>query len=235
MSFDTGRFDLTGFDVTGGMYRRIKAKGTENVSAIVGSALIYHLLAIGNERITTIAKGIQALAASGSGEEVIAENVTEGLLYINPKPNFVETISDEVKLGAEIGIPVNFTETISKNIVLGADIAIIAALEETVTPAIILGADIAIPTEGFELVSADATSEAIETNVCILNITLKPGDRLIIDANNYNVLLNGNNAIWVQSGDWIDELIRNTTEIKIDAAAGVGNINASIMYTERYL
>ena len=235
MSFDTGRFDLTGFDVTGGMYRRVVAKGTETVSAIVGSALIYHLLAIGNERVATSARGIQAFAASGSGEETISEGVTEGLLYINPKPIFTEIVSDEVELGAEIGIPVNFTETVNKNIILGADIAILAELEEAVNPSIILGADITIPVEGFELISADATSEAIETKVCVLNITLKPGDRLIIDANNYNVLLNGNNAIWVQSGDWIDELIRNTTEIKIDAAAGAGNINASILYTERYL
>ena len=235
MSFDTGRFDLTGFDVTGGMYRRIKAKGTETVSAVVGSALIYHLLAIGNERVDTLARGIQALAGKGSGDEVITEGIIEGLLYINPKPNFVETISENVELGAVIGIPVNFTEIVNKNIILGADIAISTELEETVNPSIILGANIAIPAEGFELVSSDATSEAIETNVCVLDITLNPGDRLVIDANNYNVLLNGNNAIWVQSGDWIDELIRNTTEIKIDAAAGAGNINASILYKERYL
>ena len=235
MSFDTGRFDLTGFDVTGGMYRRIKAKGTETVSAVVGSALIYHLLAIGNERVDTLARGIQALAGKGSGDEVITEGIIEGLLYINPKPNFVETISENVELGAVIGIPVNFTEIVNKNIIRGADIAISTELEETVNPSIILGANIAIPAEGFELVSSDATSEAIETNVCVLDITLNPGDRLVIDANNYNVLLNGNNAIWVQSGDWIDELIRNTTEIKIDAAAGAGNINASILYKERYL
>jgi len=235
MSFDTGRFDLTGFDVTGEMYRRIIAKGTETVNAYVGSALIYHLLAIGNERVETFAKGIQALAGSGIGTETISEEITEGLLYINPKPVFSEEISADAGLGADIAITSQLVENVTQNIILGADIAILAELEETITPDIILGANIAIPTEGFELVSADATSEAIETNVCVLDITLKPGERLIIDANNYNVLLNGNNAIWIQSGDWIDELIRNTTEIKIDAAAGAGNIKASILYTERYL
>ncbi len=235
MTFDTGRFDLTGFDVTGGMYRRIVAKGTETVSATVGSALIYHLLAIGYEQVATSAKGIQALAAAGSGTETVAEAVTNGLLYINPKPNFTETITEEVELGAKIGIPVNFVEIVNKNVILGADIAISAELEEAVNQSIILGADISMAVEGFELVSADATSEATETKVCILDITLRPGERLIIDANNYNVLLNGNNAIWVQSGDWIDELIRNTSEIRIDAAAGAGNISASILYTERYL
>ena len=235
MSFDTGRFDLTGFDVTGGMHRRIIAKGTETVNAFVGSALIYHLLAIGNERVDTFAKGIQALAGSGIGTETISEEITEGLLYINPKPVFNEEISADIILGADIAIPSPFSENVTNAIILGADIAIQADLEEAVNQSIILGANIAIPTEGFELVSADATSEAIETKVCVLNISLKPGERLIIDANNYNVLLNGNNAIWIQSGDWIDEMNRNTTEIKIDAAAGAGNIKASILYTERYL
>ena len=235
MSFDTGRFDITGFDVTGGVFRRIVAKGTETVNSIVGSALIYHLLAIGYEQVDKFADGIQALATAGSGEETITEGVIEGLLYINPKPNFVENVSENVSLGAVIGIPVQFAENITQNIILGADIAIQAELEEVVTPLIILGADIAIPAEGFELISANATSESIETKVCVLNVTLKPGDKLIIDASNYNVLLNGENAIWVQSGDWIDELIRNTTEIKIDAAAGVSNTKASILYTERFL
>jgi len=235
MSFDTGRFDLSGFDVTGGMFRSIIAKGTETVNSIVGSALIYHLLAIGYEQVDKSADGIQALAAVGSGEETISEGVTEGLLYINPKPVFTETVSEEVALGAVIGIPVQFAESIRENVILGADIAIPTEFAETVFPAVILGAIIAIPTEGFELISANATPESIETKVCILNISLKPGDRLVIDANNYNVLLNGDNAIWVQSGDWIDELIRNTTEVKIDAAAGVGNVKASILYTERYL
>lgn len=235
MSFDTGRFDLTGFDVTGGMFRRIIAKGTESVSATVGSALIYHLLAIGNERIQTSVKGIQALAVAGSGTETISEGVAEGLLHINPKPIFNENISADVELGADIAFSLQFTENIGRTITLGADIAIPAAMEEEITPDVILGADIAIPAEGFELVAGDATSEAIETKICVLNITLKPGHRLIIDADNYNVLLDGENAIWVQSGDWIDELIRNTTEIKIDAASGAGNITASILYTERFL
>lgn len=235
MSFDTGRFDLTGFDVTGGMYRRIVANGLEKIDAVVGSALNYHLLAIGNEQVIKSVRGIQALAVSGTGSETISESVSEGLLYINPKPVFTEVVSQDVTLGADIGIPVQFAEVISKSVILGADIAIPAELEEAINNSIILGANIRIPTEGFELVSANATSEAIETKICFLDISLKPGERLIIDANNYNVLLNGENAIWVQSGDWIDELIRNTTEIKIDAASGAGNITASIMYTERFL
>ena len=235
MSFDIGRFDLTGFDVTGGMYRRIIAKGTEKVDAFVGSALNYALLAIGNEKVDALpAKATPAYALIVSGTETIDKSI-EGLLYFNPKPVFTENIDHDVILGANIAFPLNYSETISEDVILGANIAFKNNMTETVSENVILGANIGLQLEGFELVSGNATSEAIETKVCVLNISLKPGEKLIIDADNYNVLLNGNNAIWVQSGDWIDELIRNTTEIRIDAAAGAGNINASILYTERYL
>ena len=64
---------------------------------------------------------------------------------------------------------------------------------------------------------------------------LKPGERLVIDANNYNVLLNGQNAIWYQADDWLDDMNRNTISIDITASAGVSNLSATILYTELYL
>lgn len=235
MSFDTGRFDLTGFDVTGGMLRTFKANGLESVTAVVGSALNYYLLAIGNERIEKSISGLQGLIIAGIGAESISEGAIEGLSCIRPRPIFTENISKSATLGAVIGVTVEFAENINHSVVMGADIAISAIFMESITPTIIPGADVITSADGYELVSADATSESVETKICVLNITLQPGQKLIIDASNYNVLLGGENAIWVQSGDWIDEINRNTTEIRIDAAAGSTNIDASIMYTERFL
>ena len=236
MTFDTRRFDIHGFDVSGGMYRYIKAKGVENVSASIGSALNYHVLAIGYERVThPIMAGVSALAISGSGSEVVDELVTEGNLYINPKLRFAEMVDAETALGAEMRLQLALAEALTGKLILGADIALEIEGAETVEADTNLGAVIRLEPEGFELVSASATADAIETKVCLLNITLKPGQRLIIDANNYNVLLNGENAIHVQSGDWIDELIRNTTAIDITAASGSRNLQTSILYTERFL
>ena len=236
MAFDTRRYDIHGFDVSGGMYRYIKAKGSETVSSSIGSALNFHVLAIGYERVThPVMAGVPALAISVSGSEVVDELVTEGNLYINPKLRFAETVDAETVLGAEIRLPLLLAEAITGKLTLGADIAIEIEGAETVEADTNLGADIRLEPEGFELVSASATADAIETKVCVLNVTLRPGQRLIIDANNYNVLLDGENAIHIQSGDWIDELIRNTTALDITAASGGRNLQASILYTERFL
>ena len=236
MAFDTRRFDIHGFDVSGGMFRYIKAKGSETVSSSIGSALNYHVLAIGYERVThPILIGVSGRAVSVFGAEVVDELVTEGNLYINPKPRFAEIISADAALGAEIRFSLALTEAITDRLTLGADIALELDGTETVDSDAVLGADIRLEPEGFELVSASATADAIETKVCVLNVTLRPGQRLIVDANNYNVLLDGENAIHIQSGDWIDELIRNTTAIDITAASGNRNLQASILYTERFL
>lgn len=236
MTFDTRRFDIHGFDVSGGMFRYIKAKGVENVSVSIGSALNYHVLAIGYERVThPIMAGVRGRVIAASGSETVAEAVAEGNIHVNPKPKFTETIGANISLGAEIRLPLSLLEAITGKLTLGADIGLALEGAETVDSDAVLGADIRLEPEGFELVSASTTAEAIETKVCVLNVTLRPGQRLIIDASNYNVLLDGENAIHIQSGDWIDELIRNTSAIDITAASGASNIEATILYTERFL
>ena len=231
----TGTLNLPSNLTTIGQYAFSGCNGLESVTAVVGSALNYYLLAIGNERIEKSISGLQGLIIAGIGTESISEGAIEGLSCIRPRPIFTENISKSATLGAVIGVTVGFTENVNRSVIMGADIAISAIFEESVSPIIIPGADVIMAADGYELVSADATSESVETKICVLNITLQPGQKLIIDASNYNVLLDGENAIWVQSGDWIDEINRNTSEIRIDAAAGSANIAASILYTERYL
>ena len=100
---------------------------------------------------------------------------------------------------------------------------------------IILGSKIYPTVEMYELVDAAASLLAFDTRVCIINTTLRPGQRLIIDAATYNVLLDSENAIHLHSGEWIDELSRETTEINITARSGATSLSANILYTERYL
>ena len=93
--------------------------------------------------------------------------------------------------------------------------------------------------EGLELISELVTMAiTVEEIVCILNLSLEPGEKLIVDANNYNVLVNNQNMIHTQEGRWLDEIDRNTIDITITAASGsnsIEGISAKILYTERWL
>jgi len=94
--------------------------------------------------------------------------------------------------------------------------------------------------EGNELVSQVASGIYVEEIACLLNLTLNPGERLIVDAGNYNVYIldqynNMTNMIHTQQGEWLDELTRDALSVSITAAAGGANLSASILYTERWL
>ena len=88
--------------------------------------------------------------------------------------------------------------------------------------------------ESTEVVDASVSAIALDEIICELSVTLKPGQVLVIDANNYNVLLDGQNAIHIQSGAWLDELNRETQNVRITADYPT-NLSATILYTERYL
>ena len=85
------------------------------------------------------------------------------------------------------------------------------------------------------VVQATADVISLVEHICEFpGLVLRPGQVLVIDAGSYDVLLDGENAIHLQRGDWLDELNRNTQSITI-SATGISRVTAEILYTERYL
>lgn len=72
-----------------------------------------------------------------------------------------------------------------------------------------------------------------ETLMSFDGMTLPAGGTLIIDAENYNILLNGENAIDKYDGSWLF-FDRPLDSVEVDSPTS-GNINVSILYRERYL
>lgn len=71
---------------------------------------------------------------------------------------------------------------------------------------------------------------------CVLSdIDLSPGETLIVDSNEYIILKNDVEVMRVHSGDWIDEIDRDTDTIGIVNVSGSGIISSSVEYVERYL
>ena len=68
----------------------------------------------------------------------------------------------------------------------------------------------------------------------VIDVVIPAGSVLVIDSENYNVLLDGENIIDKQSGDWFDELTRNTFDVTIVSGLE-GNLTGSLLYKERFL
>lgn len=235
MAFNRAKFNRNPYNTPGDLLRWLQVTGVEQVDASIGSALNYYALAIGNERVNKTISGLKAYFTEASYTETVSENVGEVQMSVILYPVFEENVTETTSIAAEIYPDITGNEEISANLIQSAIVQLVSNMTEEVDAETALGSNIYILAEGYELVNESASLEIVETKVCMLNVTLQPGQILVIDANTYNVLLNQQNAIDVHSGDWIDELNRNTTELKIDAASGVANLSATILYTERYL
>ena len=71
------------------------------------------------------------------------------------------------------------------------------------------------------------------TETVRIDITLPPGAEIRIDSETYRVLMNGNNILYAQTGDWLT-LSRELLNIDVESASG-GSLTGTIIYTERYL
>lgn len=77
----------------------------------------------------------------------------------------------------------------------------------------------------------EATSQTTERTT--LELTIPPGGELLIDSDLFLVLLDGENALHTQSGDWIC-VSRELLRLVVESAAG-GGLEGQLIYTERYL
>lgn len=236
MSYNQNAYNLAPFNLSeSGNAQWLSVDGYENVNAFVGISTEVYLFCIPHERVDVSVHGERFKQFEADFHEVIGYNVAlEGTYWMDVQMNESiytnSVISSEMKFKA-----VDCVETISEEIFKGCHVAFNANGLEELLKDIVWHIDYFTAAAGNELVSQTSNAIAIDEVVCELKLTLMPGQRLIVDASNYNVLLDGENMIHTQVGEWLDELTRETTSITITAAEGGAGIGANILYTERYL
>ena len=84
-----------------------------------------------------------------------------------------------------------------------------------------------------EVATTSASAGTQSTERTTVTIPIPPGGELRIDSDTFRVLLDGENALYAQEGDWI-KLAREVLYLDIETASG-GPLEGSITYQERYL
>ena len=85
----------------------------------------------------------------------------------------------------------------------------------------------------YAIFGGSISAEALEEIILDLAVTIPPNGILVIDSDNFRVLLNGTNAIKYHSGDWIDQLNRSSKSITIQG--GGNSLTATIYFQELWL
>lgn len=83
------------------------------------------------------------------------------------------------------------------------------------------------------LVDSQIASILFSVRNAEFEIDIPPGSTLVIDSENYVVLLDGEDVIWCQSGEWLF-LNRNTYDVVFDFVGGT-ETEKKVLYTERWL
>lgn len=240
MAFNLAPFNKTPFNIGSDSEIWLDALFAEKVTPVVGSSSEIYLLSFGGEKI--LRDGIiggNGLYVSLSFSETVAEDIghAETTTVISPV-KFVETVTCQAALRSDIYPDIAGEETIgfpTENYIGCLIFPGQIKGAETVSEDVITDKETYLIVSGYEKVSASISLEAVDIYTCHLDITLEPGDILVVDAINYNVWLNGENVNWVQSGDWIDEMVRETSSISVQANVGSSDLSANILYTEAYL
>lgn len=236
MAFNLARYDLNPFNIGAQSELYLTVYGSEKITPVTGFSSQVYLTCEGQEQVTKSIIGYSGRYIDGSaGLETINEEVIKGELSVILFPRFSETVGAQITRAADIRPSVSGLESISGQTDISASVFIPAKCYEIISANTALGMDLTLDVTGYELVNESASVIDLDSKTCNLTVTLKPGQKLVIDASTYTVLLDGENAIELQSGDWIDELDRETTDISILAATGTANLTASITYLERYL
>ena len=239
MAYNLAQFNLTAFNAASKV-KWLMTRFTEDVDISIGADNNTYLNTIYNERVDKQVDGLICKYITSEGTETVGEIVSDMIAVIWMQTTYTETVEAEAEPSAEVFLTTSYTEQVSGDIHLGQDVYLDAQYEENVSTDTHLGLNLYLETEGYELISESASLVAIDEKFCYIGtaekpFTLKPGERLVIDAGTYNLLRNGANIIECHSGEWLDGMNRNTLNIDITASSGVANLSATILYTELFL
>ena len=239
MAYNLAQFNLTAFNAASKV-KWLTTRYAENVDISIGADNNTYLNTIYNERVNKQVDGLICKYITLEGTETVDEIVSDMIAVIWMQTTYNETVGTEVEPSAEVYLTSSYTEQVNENTYLSQDIYLNTQYDESVSNSAHLGLNLYLETEGYELISESASLVAIDEKSCYIGtaekpFTLKPGERLVIDAGTYNLLLNGNNIIEYHSGEWLDSMNRNTLNIDITASSGLANLSATILYTELFL
>lgn len=84
-----------------------------------------------------------------------------------------------------------------------------------------------------EAIGCVVSPAVLDRETVMINVTIPAGSTLTIDSENYEVYLDGQSILHLQSGDWIT-LNRELVDLMIDSGTG-GDLSGTVLYRERYL
>lgn len=143
-----------------------------------------------------------------------------------------ENLESDVYLSEDIGLDVEYEEAFKTKVYVGKNIDFeLLQLTELGIDDFVFGKDFKFQGEVSEELIVNASSTILDHYLSKLNVTLQPGESIVIDYDRFTVYKGEENMLDEFSGHWF-ELSRKTASVDLSAT---GEISGKMYYKERYL
>lgn len=228
-----GRYSLLRYSANEGAVLEVSERFTENLKSVAGVAVPVVI----SENFAEFAyckARITASLITSAVSDVSLLSVTNMMANIDVKESSTSAMSGNAYSSQDIYYLVEYPSDLKASCYMSCTISTGLAVEENLISSTSIVKN--IEDTGFfagDILQAISGGSTVYTATMEINVQLKPGSELRIDTENYTVLLDGENILYLQSGDW-PELSRDLAYITIDSLSG-GTLTGEVVYSERWL
>ena len=226
--FNLSRFSLGSQDNT----IQIELLLTENLESVAGVAIPVETTAFFNDILRGSGRGAIGIAstfesfAELNSAALMQANIVVQVLF----ENTLYSTTDGAQNSMIVGL---LSDALNAKAYASMDILYGEAYAETLMATADGLKNILVDSLLYELLGSVSGAGTQSTEQVSITVTLLPGSELRIDSDTFRVLLDGENVLDKQAGDWI-MLSRDLLYLDIESAIG-GGLSGNLIYTERYL
>lgn len=231
--FNDRRYSLTRYSVNRESQTiEISQVFSESVGMLVGAAVPVDFRGRYGETCQGTVRGTVSVISALSGREELRTQARMSADVITSSSltgSFQADVYGQKNMPASFGVlgVLDGTFRASKNVPVALDVVDILSARVSASKNIPSGM------AASEVLTSMLEAISQTTERAVFQLTIPPGGELRIDSELYTVLLNGQNALHTQSGEWI-RISRELLRITIESASG-GGLEGQLIYTERYL
>lgn len=231
--FGFDRFSLSRFSL-GAEGNTIQVEGSfsAELQSVSGAAVPVSTSAFMVEVFRGTSKGTIAIPFAFNSDAVMLTDVTMNANILLPF-SFGESARGITVGSRNESISGLWTDAIKADVWAGKTMPFSVGMADQMRAGAFASKNILSSLFGSEVATTSSSAGTQSTERTTVTITIPPGGELRIDSDTYRVLLDGENALHAQEGDWI-KLAREVLYLDIETASG-GPLEGSITYQERYL
>ena len=205
---------------------------TENLESVAGVAIPVETTAFFNDILRGSGRGAIGIAstfesfAELNSAALMQANIVVQVLF----ENTLYSTTDGAQNSMIVGL---LSDALNAKAYASMDILYGEAYAETLMATADGLKNILVDSLLYELLGSVSGAGTQSTEQVSITVTLPPGSELRIDSDTFRVLLDGENVLDKQAGDWI-MLSRDLLYLDIESAIG-GGLSGNLIYTERYL